>query len=195
MSTGPMLEVTFDGQPAGTVFQAAKPRSVRVQAVFRAASQFHQLEVIVNGKVITVPREQISYTPLAGDSVVAGSESRCSVEIPIEQSSWIAVRCFEHRIHESVTPENQVANDLLTDESFSGGVKPAAPTRVRYAHTAPVYFEVDGPIKPRKREVNYFIDRMEQEIARHTGVLADDEVAEYRKALGIYQEIAKRAVE
>ena len=43
--------------------------------------------------------------------------------------------------------------------------------------------------------MNYFIQRMEQEIARHTGVLADGEVAEYRRALDIYREIAQRAVE
>jgi hypothetical protein len=34
---------------------------------------------------------------------------------------------------------------------------------------------------------------MEQEIARNTGVLADAEVAEYRRALEIYRELARRA--
>ena len=38
--------------------------------------------------------------------------------------------------------------------------------RFFYAHTAPVHFEIDGPVRPRQREVNYFIQRMEQEIAR-----------------------------
>jgi hypothetical protein len=41
--------------------------------------------------------------------------------------------------------------------------------------------------------VNYFIQRMEQEIARNRGVLAAEEVAEYEKALSIYRDIAIRA--
>ena len=67
--------------------------------------------------------------------------------------------------------------------------------RIRYAHSAPVHFEIDGPVRPKKRETRYFIDRIEKEIARNTGVLADDEVAEYRQALEIYREIDKRAEE
>jgi len=189
VSTGPMLEVTYDGKPAGTLFQSARPHSVKVNAAFRAASPFHQLEVIVNGRVIPVPPSQRTF------NVIGGSESRFSIDIPIEHSSWIAVRCFEHRTQESIIPEDIGKIGLLADKEFSAGFRPDSPTRVRYAHTAPVYFEIDGPIKPRKREAHYFIERMEQEIARNTGVLADDEVAEYQKALEIYEKIAQRAVE
>lgn len=94
-----------------------------------------------------------------------GFSSPIDVELPITTSAWVAVRCFER------------------DEN----------NRRRYAHTAPVHFEIDGPVKPKRREVNYFISRMEQEIRRNEGVLAADEVAEYRRALAIYLEIAKRA--
>ena len=86
-------------------------------------------------------------------------------------------------------------SETVADTSFILGRRPKTASRFRYAHTAPVYIEIDGPIRPRKFEVNYFIQRMEQEIARSTGVLSDDEVAEYRKALSIYQEIAKRAID
>ena len=34
---------------------------------------------------------------------------------------------------------------------------------------------------------------MESEIERNTGVLSDDEVGEYRKALEIYKQIVQRA--
>ena len=56
-----------------------------------------------------------------------------------------------------------------------------------------MHVEIDGPVRPRRREVAHFIERMEQEIARNTGVLADAEVAEYRRALEIYRELARRA--
>ena len=196
VSTGPMLEVTFDDQPPGTVFKYGRPHTVRVKATMRAPTQFHQLEVIVNGRVIPVPRDNVQFFPITGGGPLSdGSSSSLTVDIEVKESSWIAVRCFEHRMNESTTRENSHTTNFLTDESFSGGLKPAAPTRVRYAHSAPVYCEIDGPIKPRKRELNYFIQRMEYEIVRNSGVLAEDEVAEYRKALEIYLEIAKRAIE
>ncbi len=63
------------------------------------------------------------------------------------------------------------------------------------ACAVPVHYEIDGPVKLHQREVDDFIQRMEQEIARHTGVLADDELVEYRQSLGISQKIAELAVE
>ena len=186
VTTGPMLTVTFDDQPPGTVFKDAKPRSVRVKGVMKAASPFQQIEIIVNGKVIPVPRENRTFTPAVNDD--HGSESHFSIEIPVEHSAWIAVRCFEHRSREPNPSE------LLTDKTISGGVKPSGITRTRFAHTAPIHVEIDGPLHPRKREVNYFIQRLEQEITRNTGVLADDEVGEYRKALEIYHKISERVV-
>lgn len=196
VSTGPMLRASFDDQPPGTVFTYGRPHTVRVKAIMRAPTPFHQLEVIVNGRVTPVPRDNVRFDPIIGGGFLGkGTASSLTVDVEVNESSWIAVRCFEHRMHDSTTRDNSHTTNFLSDESFSGGLKAAAPTRVRYAHTAPVYCEVDGPIKPRKREVNYFIQRMEQEIARNTGVLAEDEVAEYRKALEIYQEIAKRAID
>ena len=106
-----------------------------------------------------------------------------SATFDIKRTSWVAFRIIEYRNVESVTSR------------VSSVSVPTEKSRVRYAHTAPIYIEIDGPTRPRKREINYFIQRMEQEIARNTGVLSDDEVAEYRKALEIYQEIAKRAIE
>ncbi|MFM7161805.1 MAG: CehA/McbA family metallohydrolase [Planctomycetaceae bacterium] len=94
-----------------------------------------------------------------------GFRSTWQAEVTLRESSWVAVRCWEE----------------------SGG------ERLRYAHTAPVHVEIDGPVRPRRREVAHFIERMEQEIARNTGVLADAEVAEYRRALEIYRDIARRA--
>ena len=203
VTTGPMLHVTFDDMLPGATFSKAEPHNVRVWGSVVAASQYVQVEVIVNGKVFPVDLSDAYSVPfrpgkLPKDFKWPNNLFRpFDLTIPIEHSSWFALRVFEHRTVESLTPEpEKLPNDaIVADKTFAGGLRPIAQTRVRYAHTAPFHIEIDGPVKPRKREVNYFIQRMEQEIARHTGVLTDDEVAEYRKALEIYQEIAKRAVE
>jgi hypothetical protein len=83
--------------------------------------------------------------------------------VPLKESSWAIVRCFEKQ------PDS----------------------RERFAHSAPVHCELDGPVRPKKREVAYFIGRMEQEIARNRGVLAKEELAEYEQALKIYQGLDK----
>lgn len=197
VSTGPMLEVTFDEQPAGTVFQNAKPHRVMVKGTIHSPSSNHQVEVILNGLPISVTCKNATEIS-SGCEIFLKPKSTFEIEVPLEHSSWIAVRCFDYRFHES-TPYsdwNRMIHATLRASQDANGLEAFRRNcRVRYAHTAPVYFEIDGPIKPRQREVNYFIERMKAEIARNTGVLADDEVAEYRKALEIYQEIAKRAVE
>ncbi|MFN0051213.1 MAG: CehA/McbA family metallohydrolase [Planctomycetales bacterium] len=176
VTTGPMLRVQFDGQPAGTVFRDAKPHSIRITGTAEAQRPIQRVEIVVNGEVRLAARknERVTEEGLAPRFQVTIDE-----EIPIKHSSWIAVRCFE---------------GAPTEKSRQGaGNADAATGRFRYAHTAPVHVEIDGPVRPRAREVGYFIGRMEQEIARNKGVLAEDEVAEYERALQIYREIARRA--
>lgn len=77
-----------------------------------------------------------------------------------DESCWGAIRCFE--------------------ELPNG--------RVRFAHTAPVFVDVPGkPLRPRRDQVRYLIQRCEEEIARNKEVLSDAELAEYREALEFYR--------
>lgn len=95
-----------------------------------------------------------------------GYESTINEKLNIEHSSWIAVRCFEDR------PDK----------------------RVRFAHTAPIHIEVPGkPLRPRRVEIEYLIQRSETELARNADVLPAAALEEYREALRIYQEIARNA--
>jgi hypothetical protein len=67
-------------------------------------------------------------------------------------------------------------------------------SRERFAHTAPVWFDdPQHPIRPRRREVRYLIERMEEELARNKGVLDEAALGEYREALKVYQGLAKQA--
>ena len=97
----------------------------------------------------------------------AGSHtSAFEADLKIAGSSWIAVRAFEEH---------------------PGG-------RFRFAHSSPVHVEIPGkPLRPRRHEIDYFVQRMQQELKRNEDVLRPNELDEYRQALAIYQKIAEQA--
>lgn len=77
-----------------------------------------------------------------------------------EDSTWFAVRCFE---------------------KLPNG-------RTRFAHSAPAFIDYeDSPLRPRRDQVRYLIQRCEEELARNKEVLNESELAEYREALEFYQ--------
>ena len=86
--------------------------------------------------------------------------------VPVHGTSWLAVRCWEGR---------------------PGG-------RMRFAHTAPVWFDAPGaPLRPRKREVEWLLQRTRDEIARSEALLPPEALAEYREALAAYESLARDA--
>lgn len=97
--------------------------------------------------------------PANTPTTTGGFTSPMDETLPLEKSSWAIVRCFEKQ------PDG----------------------RLRFAHSAPAHFEIDGPVQPKRREVEYFVQRMEQEIARNRGVLGAEELAEYEQALEVYR--------
>lgn len=87
-------------------------------------------------------------------------------QIEIEESSWVAIRYIERR----------------------------AGKRIRFAHSGIFHFEVPGkPLRPKKEETDFLVQRMEEQLERSKGVLPNEAVAEYEQALAIYRRIAKRA--
>jgi hypothetical protein len=86
--------------------------------------------------------------------------------LPIGESSWIVARCFQ----------------------FESNRRP------RFAHTAPWHVQVAGqPVRPRRAEVEYLVGIVQDQIERNQGVLPDAAIAEFRRALEVYKEIARRA--
>jgi len=155
VTTGPMLLVEFNGKPSGIVFKDDDARKVRITGSAESRLKLDRIEVIVNGDVA----HTIKPTNKPTDS--GGFTSPLDETMPLKNSSWIAVRCFEKQ------PDG----------------------RERYAHTAPVHCEIDGAVRPKRREVAHFIERMEQEIARNRAVLAAEELAEYEQALAMYRRL------
>ena len=93
-------------------------------------------------------------------------EYAISSKASLQKSGWVALRCFE---------------DLPGE-------------KVSFAHTNPVFMDVAGhPQKPRRRDAEFFVQRMNEEIARNTGLLPDESLSEYHKAKAIYEEILSRA--
>jgi hypothetical protein len=86
-------------------------------------------------------------------------------ELPIKESSWVAVRGFSEK---------------------NG--------RLRFAHSGPVHVTVPGkPLLPKRKEIRYFIRRMQEEIARNKPVLDAESLAEYQKALEVFQKLEETA--
>ena len=62
--------------------------------------------------------------------------------------------------------------------------------RVRFAHTAPWYVEIDRqPVMPRRDEKQYLVSRMEAEIERSRDVVSAKGMEEYENALSFYQSL------
>jgi hypothetical protein len=161
VTTGPMLLVRMNGKDPGSVFKPADITPVvRIAGLAKSAVPLKPLEIVVNGEVVrTLPA-------LNRQTDGKGYETVIDEKLTLDQSSWIAVRCFEDR------PDK----------------------RVRFAHTAPFQIEIPAkPLRPRRVQVEYLIKRIEDELARNSEVLPALALDEYREALHVYKEIARTA--
>lgn len=105
-----------------------------------------------------------SLTPKAKTTPEGAFLVEWNTSLPITRTSWVAVRAFR----------------------VSG-------ERVRFAHTAPWYVQLgDQPLRPTKDEIEFLIDNVKGQIERNRGVISPAALAEFEKALAIYQAIAKR---
>jgi hypothetical protein len=114
-------------------------------------------------EIVVNGRVAATIQPRNAPTASGGYSSEFDESVPLDGSGWIAVRCFERR----------------------------ADQRIRFAHTAPVHIDVpDHPLRPRREETTWIIDRVERELARNTGVLEPSALQEYQDALRIYRDIA-----
>ncbi len=109
------------------------------------------------------------YKKVALDTDLPANESHSAsfqLDFVPEQSSWFAARCFEKEI----------------------------PGNVSFAHTGPIYVMIgDQPITPRKREAQYLVQRISEELNRNRAILETDALVEYEQALDFYRRIEERA--
>jgi peptidoglycan/xylan/chitin deacetylase (PgdA/CDA1 family) len=106
------------------------------------------------------------FDPTNAKSTAGSFESRVTTEFKPTDSSWVAWRCFEKRPGD----------------------------RFRFAHSAPWHFEVPGkPLRPRRVEAEWLVARVKEEMARSRSVAPESLMADYQRALEIYEQIAKNA--
>jgi hypothetical protein len=141
-------------------------RRVRIEGECVSQEPVNAVEIILNGKI--VERLAPNVAPGESNSKVDRQANRTKFRhtLELDGSSWIAVRCWEPR---------------------NGG-------RIRFAHSAPWFFDVPGaPLPPRREEVGFLIRSVQRELERSSAILPAEAVAEYQKALSIYEDIARRA--
>jgi putative heme-binding domain-containing protein len=130
VTNGPMPALEVNGKGAGDTCELKAAGSVRVVARVESYVPFNAIEVIVNGKVAA--HDEIVESDKAGPRI-----RQLNVELPIERSSWIALR-VRGSDHPSV---------------FDGPV---------WAHTSPVYVKVAGQSIVSRHDAQYFVDWIEQ---------------------------------
>lgn len=93
-------------------------------------------------------------------------ESLFTATVQVTGTSWIALRCWAER----------------------------ADGRVRFAHTAPSWFDdASRPLRPRREQAAWLVERMQQEVEANTGILPPAAVDEFRRAKLIYERILETA--
>jgi hypothetical protein len=186
VTTGPMLPATLDEQDPGGRFEQreAAERKYHMQLESISARPLDRIEIVVNGRVTHTirpeHRDPDRRDPVHRQGQTSANRDKLDTsrtpgrphitkwegDITIGESSWIAVRSFQ------IGPRG----------------------RVRFAHTAPWHVEVAGqPVRPRREEVEYLIERMREEIARNKDVLPEAALDEFRQALKTYEQILGRA--
>ena len=133
---------------------------------YRVTGRVVSEQPLENVEIMVNGRVSRSVTPQNRRTEAGAYETSWDVAVEVTESSWLALRCFESR--------------------------PAG--RLRFAHTAPWWVEVDGrPLVARRQEVDWLIERVRGEIERSRPVLSPEALAEYDQALKIYEEIGRRA--
>ena len=130
VTNGPIPTLEVNGKGPGETCELTTAGKVRVAATVESYVPVDTIEVIVNGKVA------------AQGEVAAGDQTgvrvkRLEVELPLERSSWVALR-VRGADHPSI---------------FDG---PA------WAHTSPVFVQVAGQKIASREDAKYFVDWIEQ---------------------------------
>lgn len=161
VTTGPMLLITVDGQLPGSEikFDSDAPRTLSIKGTAESRVPLEAIDVIINGKVV----KELS---VSGDHLVEGSyRYPIDTRIVVDETGWIAVRCFQTR-----------------DHSPNG-----------FAHSSPVHVQFgDARQIPYKEEVDYLIRRVSDERDRHSGKLPDASLIEFDQAIEFYKGLGSR---
>lgn len=163
VTCGPMLFLTVEGREPGATIPVPNGERSRGVRVVVDAEYARPVE-----SVEIIVNGDVAKTFKLDPNLPAdrGHKKRLECSVVLGGSSWIAARCSEIPI----------------------------PDNYRFAHTGPVYVRFgDEPLRPRKREIDWLVQRTREELERNRGVLRPAELAEFEQALEVYRGIAARA--
>ena len=162
VTTGPMLLLKHGDAPFGATLRKRPRRNVGlIERVYVSGTieSEHPIErvEVIVNGEIAKTSRPKSERQTDGHFLTDLSDTE---QVHYENSIWVAVRCFE---------------------TLPNG-------RTRFAHSAPAFVDfADSPVRPRRDQVRYLIQRCEEELARNKDVLSDTELAEYREAVEFYR--------
>ena len=131
VTNGPVVTVTVNGYDIGETVSLESPGSVRIESQVQSCFPLETVDVIVNGQVAF--SQSHSGNPDAPGIVTR----RIATSLPVEKSSWIAVR-------------------------VRGGDRPEVYDGPILAHTSPVYVTVGGAPITSPQDAAYFVEWIDQ---------------------------------
>jgi hypothetical protein len=168
VTNGPIPTLTVNGKSVGETCELSKPGTIRVAVSVESAVPFNAIELVVNGKVAS--HEDVRTA--AGDQIQV---RRFDVDVPIDQSSWIALR-------------------------VSGPEHPHVFDGPAWAHTSPIYVQVAGKPIASSEDAAFFIDWIERMLqvvaARNRYARAEDRTQVetlFRKAQDAFRKMTEQS--
>jgi hypothetical protein len=112
-------------QPGDSLLVSGKRKNITLDIKAISDSPLQTVEVVVNGQIVKSFSLDGNQTKFEGN-----------LEVEIERSSWICARCTDRDL-------------LLNDEELALYEGPPKrlnqkPSRLRYAHTSPIYIQMNG---------------------------------------------------
>ncbi len=144
VTNGPMLFLNVNDhyRPGDTIELPTQGETLEIEVTAHFPDQISNLEIVLNGQVV---------------HHVSQPKSGVALRFPITvaKSSWLAARC---------TARDQLLTDAeLADYSWGSPSMPRRPTRLRFAHTSPVYLSRNGGrvrIEKSIREADQMLDAL-----------------------------------
>ena len=131
------------------------------------------------------------------DVVRDGSKARFKARIRSSQAACSAEIIVNGRISETIAIESAdslIERDIPLDGTTWIALRvwePRSDERIRFAHSAPVWFDdPQKPLRPRPEQAAFLIKRVEDEIERSRDKLPPEAIAEYEAALAAWRSFA-----
>ncbi|MHC4700261.1 MAG: CehA/McbA family metallohydrolase [Planctomycetota bacterium] len=136
--TNPMIFLsTKDGRkPGDTIDMPPEGAMVTFRVEARSDQSLRLVEIVANGKVVA-----------RSDLTGSQREHALTCSFHVDEGTWVAARC---------TDEDRLLSDRQLGRYVQGtaGNFPCEPTRLRFAHTSPVYITVGGKSPRVEASVN-----------------------------------------